>query len=127
MVKLFEKKTLENTMNHFSQLKEPYKISGTQVGIYSYPMFAFGLWEAKQAKGYSHEDTLIQSSKKLKSLLKWQRNVFDKSGVRETSPTVWYFSSLGSDWRVYGCSEKKTVRGDGFDYVSHRLLDQPPN
>ena len=127
MVKLFEKKTLARTMDHFSQLKEPYKISGTPVGIYSYPMFAFGLWEAKRNKDSSHENTVIQSSRKLKSLLSWQRRIFKKSEVTVTSPTVWFFSSIGADWRVYGCSEKKPVRGDGFDYVSHILLDQSPN
>ncbi len=127
MVKLFGKKSLKETMDRFSLLKEPYKISGTPVGLYSYPMFAFGLWEAKRDKGYSHEDVVIQSSRKLKLLLSWQRKIFDESEVREISPTVWFFSSLGSDWRVYGCSETKAVDGDGFHYVSHILLNHSPN
>ena len=90
MIKLFEKRTLKKTLDGFgSRLKEPYKISGTPVGLYSYPMFAFGLWEAKKDKGSSHEDTLIQSSRKLKTLLIWQRKIFDESKVKEISPTVW--------------------------------------
>lgn len=124
MVKLFEKRTLKKTLDGFPKLREPYKISGTPVGVYSYPMFAFGLWEVKKDKRSSHEDTLIQSSRELKLLLNWQRRIFDESNVEVISPTVWYFSSVGSDWRVYGCSETKAVHGDGFRYVSHILLDQ---
>lgn len=127
MVKIFDKKTLKKTLDGFPELKEPYKISGTPFGLYSYPMFAFGLWEAKKDQGYSHENTFIQSSRKLKLLLSWQRKIFDESKIKNISPTVWYFSSLGSDWRVYGCSETKDVHGDGFRYVSHILLDQSPN
>ena len=125
MVKLFEKKALKETMDAFGELQEPYKISGTPNGIYSYPMFAFGLWEAKKEIGSSHEDTIKQSSRKLKDLLSWQRKIFDKSGVGVTSPTVWFFSSIGADWRVYGCSETKA--GDGFKYVSHIMLDRSPS
>ena len=127
MVKLFEKKALKETMDAFGELQEPYKISGTPNGIYSYPMFAFGLWEAKKEIGSSHEDTIKQSSRKLKDLLSWQRKIFDKSGVLVTSPTVWFFSSIGADWRVYGCSETKAVGGDGFKYVSHIMLDRSPS
>ena len=127
MVTLFGKKSLKMTMDHFSLLKEPYKISGTPVGLYSYPMFAFGLWEAKRDKDSSHENTIIQSARKLKSLLSWQRRIFDESEVSVISPTAWFFSSVGADWRVYGCSETKAVDGDGFRYVSHILLDQSPN
>ena len=125
MVRLFGKKTLKETMNHFAQLKGPYKISGEPVESYSYPMFAFGIWEAKRTIGSNHEDTIQQTATKLKSLLIWQRKIFDKSGVQVTSPTVWFFSSLGADWRVYGCSE--IVRGDEFHYVSHTMLDRSPN
>ena len=127
MVKLFEKRTLKKTLDSFPELGEPYKISANPVGLYSYPMFAFGLWEAKKDKDSSHENALIQSARKLKSLLSRQRRIFNESGVRVTSPTVWFFSSIGADWRVYGCSETKSIGGDGFKYVSHTLLDQSPN
>ena len=127
MVKLFEKKALKETMNGFGELQEPYKISGTPNGIYSYPMFAFGLWEAKNETRSSHEDTIKQSARKLKDLLIWQRKIFDKSEVGVTSPTVWFFSSIGANWRVYGCSETKAVHGDGFEYVSNIMLDRSIN
>ena len=97
MVKLFEKKALKETMNGFGELQEPYKISGTPNGIYSYPMFAFGLWEAKNETRSSHEDTIKQSARKLKDLLIWQRQIFDKSEFGVTSPTVWFFSSIGAN------------------------------
>ena len=67
----------------------------------------------------------IRSSNHLESSKK--RKIFDKSGVLATSPTVWFFSSIGADWRVYGCSETKAVGGDGFKYVSHNMLDQSPS
>ena len=124
-VKLFGKKSLKETMDHFTHLQEPYKISGKPVGIYTYPMFAFGLWEAKRATGSSHEDTVKQTATKLKSLLIWQRKIFDESEVQVTSPTVWFFSSIGADRRVYGCSE--TVHGNEFRYVSHTMLDRSPD
>lgn len=127
MVKLFEKEALKETMDGFGELQEPYKISGTPNGIYSYPMFAFGLWEAKQEIGYSHENTIKQSSRKLKDMLIWQRKIFDKAKVGVSSPTVWFSSSIGADWRVYGCSETKAVSGDGFEYVSHVMLDRAPS
>ena len=92
MVKLLGKRTLKETMEHFSELQLPHKISGTPVGIYSYPMFAFGLWEAKPGTGYSHEDVDIESSRKLRTLMSGQRKIFDKSRVksecRGASPTV---------------------------------------
>ena len=127
MVKLFEKRTLKETMDNFSQLQLPYKISGNPVGIYSYPMFAFGFWEAKKELDSSHENTIKQSARKLKSLLSWQRRIFDVSDVRVTSPTVWFFSSIGADWRVYGCSERKAVHSQRVHYVSHILLNQSLN
>ena len=125
MVKLFEKASLKKTLDHFDKLQEPYKISCEPVGIYSYPMFAFGLWEAKKARSQTHDHTVIQAARKLKSLLSWQRRIFDTSEVNELSPTVWFFSSIGADWRVYGCSETKST--DGFRYVSHILLDHSPS
>ena len=50
MIKLFGKQPLKETLKSFQQLEEPNNISGNPVGLDSYPMFAFGLWEAKRNK-----------------------------------------------------------------------------
>ena len=64
MVKLFEKKALKETMDGFGELQELYKISGTPNGIYSYPMFAFGLWEERKKYAQAMK---IRSSNQLES------------------------------------------------------------
>ncbi|KAG8527384.1 uncharacterized protein KY384_007536 [Bacidia gigantensis] len=119
LVVFFQKHLIRGVLDHFPALREPYQISGEQSEAYSFPMFAFGLWEAKRAKGAGHEDTVTQTCKRIKSLLIWQREIFDQAQYQHSIPIVWFFSSIGADWRVYGCIEDTKVAGNGYNY---RLL-----
>lgn len=122
MIKLFGKVALKETLNHFKDLREPYAPSGNQVETYAYPMFAFGLWEAKRAAAkQNHLDTFFQSSRQLKTLLAWQGRIFAESDFWECSPIVWFFSSVGAEWGVYGCTEEQHRNGEGSKYVRRVL------
>ena len=75
-------------------------------------MFSFALWEAKKATGQTHETAFLQTIAKVKTLLRFQRLAFNEARLSEepqckdVSPLVWFFSSVGSDWQLWGCFEE---------------------
>ena len=90
------------------------------------PIFGLAIWEVKPAN-QSHEQAYEQSSAELLDLLEWQRNAFKKANfdLERFTPMVWFFSSVGSDWRVYACFEgqgryvsiRSFLNGDSADEV----------
>jgi len=116
-VKLFDKEALTDCLKHF-ELKGPYWKDSSKYVTAAYPMFGFGLWEAKKSSAENHSKTFLQSARKAATLLRWQRKIFDKARCEDACPLAWIFSSVGSDWEIYGCYEKKNPRSQGYLYVS---------
>lgn len=116
-VKLFDRASLRDLQKHF-ELRAPYRRPGKRVTD-NHPMFAFGLWEAKKASAaHNNQTALVQSARKLKTLLRWQNELNEKSTVRGC-PLVWYFNNVGSSWKVYGCHVQRSSRAaEGLVYVS---------
>ncbi|MCJ1390382.1 hypothetical protein MMC18_003241 [Xylographa bjoerkii] len=96
-VRLFDKKFLREVLEHF-QLKTPYRRNeSSDVVTMSYPMFSFGLWEAKRSLGDSSGKAFSQTARKLATLLRWQRRIFNEAKCEDLLPVVWSFTSVGSD------------------------------
>ena len=119
-VKLFEKEALIDILEHF-ELQGPYSSNSTKFGTAPFPMFGFGLWEAKKVLGDNHAQAFVQTARKLATLLRWQRAVFQKAKCEDCRPLVWFFSSVGSSWEICGCYDTKDSRSEGYRYVSLAL------
>ncbi|MCJ1384536.1 hypothetical protein MMC17_007653 [Xylographa soralifera] len=116
MVRLFDKKSLRGLLEHFD-LKTPYKNKDiNSVVTMSYPMFSFGLWEAKKTFGDNNDIAFTQTVRKLATLLRWQRMIFNKAKCKYSVPLVWSFTSVGSKWEIYGCYECKKTHGKEYKY-----------
>ena len=116
-VKLFDKLSLTETLECF-ELQGPYRKRTSKFVRTSCPMFGFGLWEAKKTTGGSHTDAFLQTARKLASLLRWQRKIFDTARCEDWCPLVWFFSSIGSSWEVSACYETKNSQREKYRYVS---------
>lgn len=88
-----------------------------------YPVFNFALWEAKKTTGDTHGKALLQTAASIKTLLQRQRHVFDEAKLsdepqcKDVCPLVWFFSSVGSDWQLWGCYEEKSNDRGEYRYV----------
>ena len=119
MVRLFDKKSLRELLDHFD-LKTPYKNKdNNSVVTMSYPMFSFGLWEAKKTSGDNHDIASVQTARKLATLLRWQRIIFSEAKCKYSFPLVWSFTSVGSKWEIHGCYECKKAHGKEYKYVRY--------
>lgn len=116
-IKLFDINILAEILRHF-KLEGPYKRKSPKAVSTSCPMFGFGLWEAKKSTGESHIDIFHQTARKLATLLRWQRKIFNTAECEDTCPLVWFFSSAGSSWEISGCYEIKNPHEEGYSYVS---------
>ncbi len=116
-VKLFDKQPLAKLLKLF-ELEEPYTRASSRFITASYPMFSFGLWEAKKSTGDNNVKAYLQTARKLATLLRWQRRIFDAARCEDFCPLVWFFSSVGSSWEVSGCFERKNPSDEGYTYVS---------
>ena len=116
-VKLFDKQALTDCLNHF-ELNGPYRKHSSNYVTAAHPMFGFGLWEAKKGKAENHSKTFLQTARKLATLLRWQRNIFDKAELEDACPLVWFFSSVGQSWEIYACYEEKNPHSQEYLYVS---------
>ena len=89
----------------------------------AYPVFSFALWEAKKATGEPHDKALLQTAAKVRTLLQKQRLAFNEANLGEepqcedVCPLVWYFSSVGSDWQLWGCFEETLPGREDYRYV----------
>ena len=116
-IKLFDKRALSEILEHF-ELQGPYWNDHFKFVTASYPMFGFGLWEAKKVVAGNDAKVFLQTARKLATLLRWQRAIFDKAKCEDCCPLVWFFSSVGSTWHIYGCYEIKDRRSAESSYVS---------
>lgn len=80
-------------------------------------MFGFGLWEAKSSTSQNHSQTFLQTARKLATLVRWQRRIFDKAECKDACPLVWFFSSVGSSWEISACYETKDNHSQEYFYV----------
>lgn len=112
-VKLFDNVVLTETLDHF-ELQGPYR--NVSSNPYA-PMFGFGLWEVKKSDAGNHTKTFRQTARKVATLLRWQRKIFDTARCEDCRPFVWFFSSVGPDWQIWGCYETKKPRNEGYQYV----------
>lgn len=121
-VRLFDKDAIEKTLATFG-LAGPNTKNKTHFVSNAYPVFSFGLWEAKKATGDTHDKAFLQTATKVKTLLRFQRLVFNKAKLGEEPqcedicPLVWYFSSVGSDWQLWGCYEETLPGSEDYQYV----------
>lgn len=103
-VKLFDADLLGNISTIITPLfVEPG--TGKHSGFLNFA-FPFAIWEAKRPAGSSdHDGAVIHNAEKVQMLLKWQSDVWDRSGIpnQSWSPLVWVFVSVGAKWEVYGC------------------------
>ena len=115
-VRLFDRTLLRNVLRN-SKIEVPYRCHAKRATD-NFPAFTFGLWEAKKAAAAdSHQTALVQSGPKVKTLLRWQRNLYDRAGVI-ASPLVWWFGSVGSNWKIYGCyAERHSFTTESCSYV----------
>ena len=117
-VKLFDRKALKDCLEEHG-LEGPYRRrKDVKRFTTAYPMFGFGLWEAKSSSGGTHRQTLVQTARKLKALLRWQRKIFDKADCKDFCPLAWFFSSVGSSWEIAACYENKHPGQEECCYVS---------
>lgn len=121
-VQLFDKDAITQNLDHF-ELTGPNKKKNTGFLTSAHPMFSFGLWEAKKAMGETHNKAFLQTAEKVRSLLQFQRLAFKKARLSEepqckdVCPLVWFFSSVGADWRLWGCFEETIPGSEGYQYV----------
>lgn len=131
MVRLFDREKLGGLMEYFD-LKgpNPGKPKGPRNGkkkeFYLHPwrpVFSFGLWEAKKQTGQTHADAFDQTVPTICALLQWQRNLFNEAELRDEAesedvcPLVWFFSSVGSSWVLWGCFETIDADSGRIYYV----------
>jgi hypothetical protein len=100
-VKLFDRRFLNNLREHF-KIPLLYHLRKNQAKDDS-PQFPFALWEAKRAiASDTHQTASNQTARDLRTILMWQQDFYKKSDVYGC-PIVWYFNSVGSDWKLHGC------------------------
>lgn len=119
-IKLFDRGVLDAILKHF-ELEAPYREIKNKPRFIagSHPMFAFALWEAKKpTSSDNHITTLQQTARKLATLIRWQVKIYGKAKFGECNPLVWFFSSVGSTFEVFGCYGVEQPTGEGHTYVS---------
>jgi hypothetical protein len=116
-VNLFDRIFLGKLEDRFG-IRDPFKRSRNRTS-YDLPAFAFGLWEAKKAAANdNHHTASFQSARKLKTLLRSQRSLYEKASV-SAYPLVWHFTSVGSTWTVYGCYFRPVSHQEKSNCVSY--------
>ena len=121
-VRLFDKDTIRENLATF-ELAGPNTKKKTHYVSSAYPLFSFALWEAKKATGETHDTAFLQTAANVKTLLRFQRRAFDEAKLGEepqcedVCPLVWYFSSVGSDWQLWGCFEETIPGRKDYQYV----------
>ena len=102
----FDRKFLGGLLPRFG-LQHPYQLPKHRV-MDDYPIFSFGIWEAKQSGGKdTHQSALTQSGRKLATLLRWQFDLFEtareKTDCKLADPLVWLFTNIRSSWEIHAC------------------------
>ena len=116
-VHLFNKDAIIENLDHF-KLAGPNKKNKNH-----YPVFSFGLWEAKKGTGDTHDGAFKQIALQVRTLLQFQRlafqqaRLFEETQCKDVCPLVWFFSSVGAEWQLRACFEESIPGSEGYQYV----------
>ena len=98
----------------------PFKTGGEEPLL-----FPFLILEAKSEKGADSFSSIEkQTAFPIRTLLKLQEDLGDKSTVYSEGPLVFFFSNKGEEWRVAGCYIETTFCDavEGYNNVSHSVI-----